>query len=94
MEDGSLTSEDISNYQHCDWSVWPRDVLQCLECVVCLENFVSEELLMALPCGHVFHQQCIVVWLASGRHCCPSKQAHFVVTESQDNCKNYILCYD
>ncbi|KAJ4945527.1 hypothetical protein JOQ06_023211 [Pogonophryne albipinna] len=71
VEDGSLTSEDISNYQHCDWSVWPRDVLQCLECVVCLENFVSEELLMALPCGHVFHQQCIVVWLASGRHCCP-----------------------
>ncbi|XP_077389069.1 E3 ubiquitin-protein ligase RNF103 isoform X1 [Festucalex cinctus] len=52
-------------------SGWPRDVLRCSECVVCLENFVSEELLMALPCGHAFHQQCIVLWLDAGRHCCP-----------------------
>lgn len=55
----------------CDWSLWPYGVLLCSECVVCLENFVHDELLMALPCGHVFHQQCIMVWLASGRHCCP-----------------------
>ncbi|XP_013886447.1 E3 ubiquitin-protein ligase RNF103 isoform X2 [Austrofundulus limnaeus] len=54
-----------------DWSQWPADMLLCSECVVCLENFVSEELLMGLPCGHAFHQQCIVVWLAAGRHCCP-----------------------
>ncbi|XP_053180189.1 E3 ubiquitin-protein ligase RNF103 [Scomber japonicus] len=63
--------EGISNHQHCDWSVWPCDMLRCSECVVCLENFVSEELLMGLPCGHAFHQQCIVVWLAAGRNCCP-----------------------
>ncbi|XP_044219424.1 E3 ubiquitin-protein ligase RNF103 isoform X2 [Thunnus albacares] len=63
--------EGVSNHQHCDWSVWPCDMLQCSECVVCLESFVSEELLMGLPCGHAFHQQCIVVWLAAGRHCCP-----------------------
>lgn len=63
--------EGVSNHQLCDWSVWPCDVLQCSECVVCLENFVSEELLMGLPCGHAFHQHCIVVWLAAGRHCCP-----------------------
>ncbi|XP_034399382.1 E3 ubiquitin-protein ligase RNF103 [Cyclopterus lumpus] len=55
----------------CDWSVWPCGVLHCSECVVCLENFVGEELLMGLPCGHAFHQHCIVVWLAAGRHCCP-----------------------
>ncbi|CAJ1058413.1 E3 ubiquitin-protein ligase RNF103 isoform X1 [Xyrichtys novacula] len=58
-------------HQPCDWSVWPCDVLHCSECVVCLENFVNKELLMGLPCGHAFHQQCIMVWLASGRHCCP-----------------------
>lgn len=50
---------------------WPCGVLRCSECVVCLENFAEAELLMALPCGHAFHQQCIVVWLAAGRHCCP-----------------------
>lgn len=71
LKDGCLKPEGVSNHQRCDWSVWPRDVLQCSECVVCLENFVSEELLMGLPCGHAFHQQCIVVWLAAGRHCCP-----------------------
>lgn len=63
--------EDACHRQCCDWWAWPRDVLRCSECVVCLENFVSDELLMALPCGHAFHQQCIVVWLAGGRHCCP-----------------------
>ncbi|XP_020503466.1 E3 ubiquitin-protein ligase RNF103 [Labrus bergylta] len=67
-----LTSADrLPEHLPCDWSVWPRDVLHCSECVVCLENFMNEELLMGLPCGHAFHQQCIMVWLASGRHCCP-----------------------
>ncbi|XP_023273596.1 E3 ubiquitin-protein ligase RNF103 [Seriola lalandi dorsalis] len=70
-ENGHLAPEAISARVHCDWLAWPCGVLQCSECVVCLENFVSEELLMALPCGHAFHQQCIVVWLAAGRHCCP-----------------------
>ncbi|XP_041931332.1 E3 ubiquitin-protein ligase RNF103 [Alosa sapidissima] len=50
---------------------WPDDMLPCTECVVCLENFEVDCLVMGLPCGHVFHQQCIVVWLAGGRHCCP-----------------------
>lgn len=59
------------HHQQSDWSVWPCGVLHCSECVVCLETFVSDELLMGLPCGHAFHQQCIVVWLAAGRHCCP-----------------------
>lgn len=71
LKDCCFTPEGVSNHQHCDWSVWPCHMLQCSECVVCLENFVSDELLMGLPCGHAFHQQCIVVWLAAGRHCCP-----------------------
>ncbi|XP_074906573.1 E3 ubiquitin-protein ligase RNF103 isoform X3 [Buteo buteo] len=54
-----------------DWSAWPSEMLHCTECVVCLENFANDCLLMGLPCGHVFHQNCIVMWLAGGRHCCP-----------------------
>lgn len=54
-----------------DWSAWPSDMLHCTECVVCLENFAKGCLLMGLPCGHVFHQNCIMKWLAGGRHCCP-----------------------
>uniref|UniRef100_A0A671MNE4 RING-type domain-containing protein n=1 Tax=Sinocyclocheilus anshuiensis TaxID=1608454 RepID=A0A671MNE4_9TELE len=57
--------------QDTDWSHWPCGMLHCTECVVCLENFETDCLVMGLPCGHVFHQQCIVVWLAGGRHCCP-----------------------
>ncbi|XP_028657399.1 E3 ubiquitin-protein ligase RNF103 isoform X1 [Erpetoichthys calabaricus] len=59
-----------------DWCLWPSDMLRCTECVVCLENFENGCLLMGLPCGHVFHQQCIVVWLAGGRHCCPVCRWH------------------
>ncbi|KAG5845371.1 hypothetical protein ANANG_G00138190 [Anguilla anguilla] len=54
-----------------DWCSWPTSMLRCTECVVCLENFADSCLVMGLPCGHVFHQQCIVIWLAAGRHCCP-----------------------
>ncbi|XP_053284461.1 E3 ubiquitin-protein ligase RNF103 isoform X2 [Pleuronectes platessa] len=70
-EDGHLTPQSVSNQHLCNWPGWPCDMLHCSECVVCLENFVSDELLMGLPCGHAFHQQCIVVWLATGQHCCP-----------------------
>ncbi|XP_032033000.1 E3 ubiquitin-protein ligase RNF103 isoform X2 [Hylobates moloch] len=61
------TNEDMEP----DWLTWPADMLHCTECVVCLENFENGCLLMGLPCGHVFHQNCIVMWLAGGRHCCP-----------------------
>ncbi|CAL9706494.1 unnamed protein product [Knipowitschia caucasica] len=70
-EDRSSGSESEDYPQLCDWSVWPQNILHCSECVVCLENFVNTELLMGLPCGHAFHESCIVVWLAEGQHCCP-----------------------
>lgn len=61
------TQEDME----ADWSAWPTHMLHCTECVVCLENFENGCLLMGLPCGHVFHQSCIIMWLVGGRHCCP-----------------------
>ncbi|XP_040275192.1 E3 ubiquitin-protein ligase RNF103 [Bufo bufo] len=64
---GSSTKDSLEP----DWSSWPENMLHCTECVVCLENFENGSLLMGLPCGHVFHQNCIVMWLAGGRHCCP-----------------------
>ncbi|KAM9329877.1 E3 ubiquitin-protein ligase RNF103 isoform 2-T2 [Gastrophryne carolinensis] len=65
---GSYCTEDNPEP---NWSMWPENMLHCTECVVCLENFENGSLLMGLPCGHVFHQHCIVMWLAGGRHCCP-----------------------
>ncbi|XP_071982382.1 E3 ubiquitin-protein ligase RNF103 isoform X2 [Engystomops pustulosus] len=74
-----------------DWSTWPENMLHCTECVVCLENFENRSLLMGLPCGHVFHQNCIVMWLAGGRHCCPVcrwvsyKKKHFTQQSSMSS---------
>ncbi|XP_044137299.1 E3 ubiquitin-protein ligase RNF103 [Bufo gargarizans] len=68
---GKNVSSSTKDSLEPDWSTWPENMLHCTECVVCLENFENGSLLMGLPCGHVFHQNCIVMWLEGGRHCCP-----------------------
>lgn len=47
------------------------DVKHPLECAVCLSEFEGRDALRLIPsCGHVFHRDCIDVWL--GRHVtCP-----------------------
>lgn len=42
-----------------------RDVVA--ECRLCLEDYVEGETLRSLPCGHVFHAECIDRWLAGKR---------------------------
>ena len=34
------------------------------QCVVCMEDFVADEVLIALPCRHTFHEACCSLWLA------------------------------
>uniref|UniRef100_A0A3Q2CPV1 Ring finger protein 103 n=2 Tax=Cyprinodon variegatus TaxID=28743 RepID=A0A3Q2CPV1_CYPVA len=70
-EEGGSIPKKVSDDQDCDCCGWPSGMLPCTECVVCLENIANEELLMGLPCGHAFHQQCIVIWLMGGKHWCP-----------------------
>ncbi|XP_039835604.1 E3 ubiquitin-protein ligase SIRP1-like isoform X2 [Panicum virgatum] len=40
------------------------------ECAVCLQDFVAEDKLRAMPCSHTFHQDCIFRWLEVN-HVCP-----------------------
>ncbi|CAI0558766.1 unnamed protein product [Linum tenue] len=41
-----------------------------VECAVCLNEFVEEEKLRKIPhCGHLFHIDCIDVWLQSNANC-------------------------
>ena len=49
-----------------------------LECVICLSGFEEGEVGRSLPkCGHVFHVECIDMWLSS--HCnCPICRAPIV----------------
>lgn len=40
------------------------------ECAVCLNEFQEEEKLRAMPnCGHVFHIDCIDIWLQNNANC-------------------------
>jgi hypothetical protein len=40
-------------------------------CSICIENYQCKERVRALPCGHIFHTDCIVPWLSERSSCCP-----------------------
>ena len=40
-------------------------------CSICIENYQCKERVRALPCGHIFHTDCIVPWLTQRSSCCP-----------------------
>ncbi|MFQ6666367.1 hypothetical protein Gotur_032736 [Gossypium turneri] len=40
------------------------------ECAICLEEFVEGEEVAWMPCGHGYHDGCIVKWLETN-HICP-----------------------
>ena len=33
-------------------------------CSICLEEFCTDDVLLTLPCFHIFHQNCIETWFA------------------------------
>eukprot|EP00250_Pteridium_aquilinum_P009453 c18676_g1_i3 orf=337-963(+) len=39
------------------------------ECPVCLDSFVSGQMVMYLPCHHRFHSTCLVPWRLNHCHC-------------------------
>jgi len=41
------------------------------ECAVCLSPFSEKELVVQLPCRHMFHSACIIKWLTECRKTCP-----------------------
>lgn len=49
-----------------------------LECAVCLNEFKDDETLrLVSPCGHVFHADCVDIWL-SYRSTCPICRADVI----------------
>ncbi|PNF21993.1 hypothetical protein B7P43_G17696 [Cryptotermes secundus] len=60
----SEDSGDETNYP-------PVGMLPSTECAVCLESYEWGALLCGLPCGHNYHQCCIMVWLGRDNHHCP-----------------------
>jgi len=73
---GHCAKKHRKNNVCCQESSKPAGMFVTHECTICLEDFRSGCLLLGLPCGHCFHQQCIEAWLCggsvgTGRYCCP-----------------------
>ncbi|GAB6026317.1 hypothetical protein CHUAL_012523 [Chamberlinius hualienensis] len=50
----------------------PVGMVLCSECAICLESYRNNELICGLPCGHNYHQKCIINWIVRDHHQCPS----------------------
>nr|CAD7392522.1 unnamed protein product [Timema cristinae] len=66
-DSGREGSEDSSD----EGSITPVGMLPVSECAVCLESYVRGATLCGLPCGHNYHQNCIMMWLSRDNHHCP-----------------------
>lgn len=40
-----------------------------MQCTVCLEDFDKGVKIGRLLCGHIFHKECIEVWINKNRTC-------------------------
>ena len=50
------------------------------QCVVCLDNFSKKESVTKLQCGHVFHRECILSWMAVQMKCPMCRYFKFPMT--------------
>ena len=65
--DGTITMENIET---------ENKLRFLMECPICLDNF-SRDLMVALPCGHIYHEKCAKDWLRRATSCpsCLSKSS-------------------
>lgn len=40
-----------------------------VECSVCHEELSSTQQVLELPCGHLYHQRCLLPWIAQSGSC-------------------------
>jgi len=42
-----------------------------LDCAICLEDFINNEIVYRLRCGHTYHADCISAYLSTNNLSCP-----------------------
>jgi len=54
-----------------------------LSCSICLNDFVSKEMVVKLPCKHIYHDTCINTWLNKVPSCplCRQNMEHYGCTQ-------------
>ncbi|KAL0388415.1 UNVERIFIED_CONTAM: RING-H2 finger protein ATL16 [Sesamum radiatum] len=69
LNEAAIRSIPVFKFKKRNGNVEAADVKSC-ECAVCLNEFLEEEKLRVIPnCGHVFHIDCIDVWLQNNANC-------------------------
>lgn len=51
-------------------------------CVVCIDAFADGDVVLTLPCGHNFHETCIMPWLREKSSLCPLCK-HSMLTDGE-----------
>ncbi|XP_034235362.1 E3 ubiquitin-protein ligase RNF103-like [Thrips palmi] len=66
-----IEESDISDSESTIGWTLPEGMLATTDCAVCLECYNYGSVLCGLPCGHNYHQRCILAWLQRDNHHCP-----------------------
>ena len=54
-------------------------------CACCLDDFSDEDVVARLPCGHVFHEECLMLWvLSQERPRCPMCRSRAAAARSME----------
>lgn len=65
------SSSPVDSREVCP-SLPPEFMLPCEECAICLESLRKNQRMCGLPCGHSYHESCILPWLFRDNHVCPT----------------------
>nr|GMD87663.1 probable E3 ubiquitin-protein ligase RHY1A [Ipomoea batatas] len=65
----SLESLRVELFNNLDYSIQEAIPSVPLECSICLEAFSNGDKLFCLPCGHKFHDVCLVPWVRTCGDC-------------------------
>ena len=48
------------------------DPFLLMQCLICLDEYDTEDDIRVMTCRHAFHKSCVDKWLQTGRNNCPA----------------------